>query len=132
MSEDSYFIFNLIDNCEVNMSNCDKMLDIEKVKMFDKIADIFKNETEKDLKYINSSLSILDSHLRCLCRYTLSLQWSISNIRNDSIDNGVNDFLKINSEILYLIRDFICKINDTCSDFSKMEDQIEKKIESLK
>ena len=30
------------------MSNCDKMLDIEKVKMFDKIADIVKKTEMSD------------------------------------------------------------------------------------
>ena len=132
MSEDSYFIFNLIDNLEENMSNCDKMLDIEKVKMFDKIADIVVKKEMSESLDVFSNLNIMNSNIRILAISLINYQSDISSLIGDIFDVTRFAYYSANVDVIEIVRNFISDISEVSNQFSRMEEKIEKKIESLK
>lgn len=132
MSEDSYFIFNLIDNLEENMSNCDKMLDIEKVKMFDKIADIVKKTEMSDKLDIFSNLNFISSNIRLLSTMLINNQSDLSSLLEDVFYTIYIDNIEANTETLEIVRNILCDIKTFSEEFKKIESKLENKIQDLK
>ena len=85
MSDDSYFIFNLIDNSEEVMQNCDKISNDEKVKMFDEINKILLNTKHLDAENLETDergliLTLLgfDYRTRQICKQSMNSQFFVS------------------------------------------------------